>query len=235
MPLPATHAETLERKLLSNRCYGQILQLIEDGGLLPGEVLSDSELQHWLGVSRTPIREALNRLTTEGLVLTAPQRSTRIAEHSIHELRDDLRMLFGLYELAARWSRPDARGLADIRRLLIELREAIDAGSDTRVTILCTLQDEFIAACDPATVQTMQVVRTRVAYSRPAWDALVPWPAVRVFVDELETALALDPAQIVPAYARLGAAQYAHMELLGEQPHWQQRFLAPAAVSATRA
>lgn len=229
MPLPAAHAETLERKLLSNRCYGQILQLIEDGGLLPGEVLSDSELQHWLGVSRTPIREALNRLTTEGLVLTAPQRSTRIAEHSIHELRDDLRMLFGLYELAARWSRPDAQRLATIRQRLIDLRDAIDAGSDARVAIFCALQEQFVAGCDPATAQTMQVVRTRVAYSRPAWDALIPWAAVRILVDELEAEPTLDPARIVPAYARLGAAQYAHLGVLAEQAHWQQRFLAPTA------
>ncbi|WP_460690408.1 GntR family transcriptional regulator [Nesterenkonia suensis] len=46
----------------------------------PGEQLRDAELEDWLGVSRTPIREALLRLEREGLVDAQPGRRTTVAE-----------------------------------------------------------------------------------------------------------------------------------------------------------
>lgn len=52
---------------------------IVDGTLAPGELLHDDELCAWLGLSRTPVRGALARLESEGLVETAPQRFTRVA------------------------------------------------------------------------------------------------------------------------------------------------------------
>ena len=50
-----------------------------DGTLAPGERLRDQELCEWLGLSRTPVREALSRLEQDGLVETAPQRYTQVA------------------------------------------------------------------------------------------------------------------------------------------------------------
>ncbi|WP_324170120.1 GntR family transcriptional regulator [Microbacterium oxydans] len=50
----------------------RIRATIFDGTLVPGERLSDEELQRWLGMSRTPVREALSGLTRIGLVETAP-------------------------------------------------------------------------------------------------------------------------------------------------------------------
>lgn len=79
MPLP--HApEDSPRRLLRDEIYTSIYDAIIDGTLEPGETLRDEELISWLGVSRTPIRQALNRLADIGLVEMTPGRNTKIAE-----------------------------------------------------------------------------------------------------------------------------------------------------------
>ncbi|MBW8872009.1 MAG: GntR family transcriptional regulator, partial [Leifsonia sp.] len=61
---------------------------IVDGDLLPGEQLYDAEIERWVGVSRTPVREALNQLAAMGLVEILPQRRTRVTPIESARLRD---------------------------------------------------------------------------------------------------------------------------------------------------
>lgn len=79
MPVPksSTHPP---RRLIRDRAYAEIRAAILSGVLRPGERLDDGELQEWLGVSRTPVRQALYALSLEGLVETAPQAYTRVVE-----------------------------------------------------------------------------------------------------------------------------------------------------------
>jgi DNA-binding GntR family transcriptional regulator len=65
--------------VLGDEVYGAIGEAILDGRLGPGEHLRDHELAKWLGVSRTPVREALQRLERTGLVEVAPNRYTRVS------------------------------------------------------------------------------------------------------------------------------------------------------------
>ena len=60
--------------------FEQILDAVNDGTLLPGERISDGELARQLGVSRTPVREALQRLREIGVIEAAASRFTRVAE-----------------------------------------------------------------------------------------------------------------------------------------------------------
>jgi DNA-binding GntR family transcriptional regulator len=59
--------------------YDQILEALQQGRLRPGERLHDGEFAAQLGVSRTPVREALLRLRELGVVEFAPARYTRVA------------------------------------------------------------------------------------------------------------------------------------------------------------
>jgi DNA-binding GntR family transcriptional regulator len=59
--------------------YEQILEALQQGRLKPGERLNDGEFADQLGVSRTPVREALLRLRELGVVEFAPARYTRVA------------------------------------------------------------------------------------------------------------------------------------------------------------
>jgi DNA-binding GntR family transcriptional regulator len=75
----------------------RLLDAIVDGDLLPGEQLYDAEIEKWVGVSRTPVREALNQLAGMGLVEILPQKRTRVTPIDPDRLRgliDTLGTLF---------------------------------------------------------------------------------------------------------------------------------------------
>lgn len=66
-------------RLLSDDVHDALFKVVLDGTLGPGERLVDDELIAWLGVSRTPIRAALERLSDVGVVELAANRYTRVA------------------------------------------------------------------------------------------------------------------------------------------------------------
>jgi DNA-binding GntR family transcriptional regulator len=74
-----------------------IRQAIVDGRLPPGRRLKEEELARELGISRTPIREALLMLHAEGLVDAAPNRGAAVRSHSVEDL-DDLYQLRAVLE-----------------------------------------------------------------------------------------------------------------------------------------
>lgn len=100
MPVPAGDAP-FERDLLKDQAYVAIRDAIVDGTLAPEERLRDQELCAWLGLSRTPVREALSRLEQDGLVETAPQRFTRVAPLDRRAARDAFPVVAALHALAA--------------------------------------------------------------------------------------------------------------------------------------
>lgn len=77
VPIPS-NSPGVDRSLLRDDVFRRLRDAIVDGTFQPGEQLKDSELAEWLGVSRTPIREALLRLQTSGLVVAIPGRSTTV-------------------------------------------------------------------------------------------------------------------------------------------------------------
>jgi DNA-binding GntR family transcriptional regulator len=70
-PIPALYMRSL-----SEHAYGRIRAAILSGGYAPGRRLRERQLAGELGVSTTPIKEALKRLELEGLIVTAPRRGT---------------------------------------------------------------------------------------------------------------------------------------------------------------
>ena len=74
-----------------------IREAILDGRLAPGERLKEVELARELGISRTPVREALLLLQTEGLVDAVPNRGAAVRAHGPEDL-DDLYQLRALLE-----------------------------------------------------------------------------------------------------------------------------------------
>lgn len=80
MPIPTTDPrDTAPRQLARERVLTQIRDAILQGVLQPGERLDEASLRAWLGVSATPIRQALHALVLEGLVESAPQSHTIVA------------------------------------------------------------------------------------------------------------------------------------------------------------
>lgn len=80
--------------------FNTLRQAILKGELEPGERLMEIQLAERLGVSRTPIREAIRKLELEGLVLMIPRKGAEVAEISEKSLREVLEVRRSLEELA---------------------------------------------------------------------------------------------------------------------------------------
>ena len=80
--------------------FKTLRQAILKGELEPGERLMEIQLAERLGVSRTPIREAIRKLELEGLVLMIPRKGAEVARISENNLRDVLEVRRTLEELA---------------------------------------------------------------------------------------------------------------------------------------
>ncbi|MCI9147782.1 MAG: GntR family transcriptional regulator [Hungatella sp.] len=80
--------------------FNTLRQAILRGELEPGERLMEIQLAERLGVSRTPIREAIRKLELEGLVLMIPRKGAEVAKISEKSLRDVLELRRCLEELA---------------------------------------------------------------------------------------------------------------------------------------
>lgn len=77
---------------------------IMQGDLKPGERLMEIKLANRLGVSRTPIREAIRMLELEGLVVMIPRKGAQVAEIAEKDLKDVLEVRMGLEELAVKFA-----------------------------------------------------------------------------------------------------------------------------------
>jgi len=163
----------------SERAYATLLEEIQDGSLAPGAVLAEVEQAARLGVSRTPLREALGRLIADGLVVQQSPRVTVVAPIDA----DDIRALFearrALEETAARLAarRGDSDGFRDLAAAFAAAASDLDRpeGLDAYYALIA----RFDAAVDAAiandylaaslrTVRTHLVRVRRMARDNPA-------------------------------------------------------------------
>ena len=98
--------------------FQTLRQAILKGELKPGERLMEIQLAQKLGVSRTPVREAIRKLELEGLVLMIPRKGAEVAEITIKDLEDVLEVRAALEELASTYKKtvPGAGNIADTFR-----------------------------------------------------------------------------------------------------------------------
>jgi DNA-binding GntR family transcriptional regulator len=129
MPVPADKA-ALERDLLRDRAYTTLRDAIVDGTLAPGERLRDQELTEWLGLSRTPVRDALSRLEQDGLVETEPQRFTRVAPLDRRAARDAFPIVAAIHALAAELGVPKLTAADAVRSTSWNARFALALKQD---------------------------------------------------------------------------------------------------------
>ncbi len=104
---------------LAERVYAQIKQLIFDFVLLPGDRFSESELANRVQVSRTPLRQALQRLQREGFLQVFPKSGWQVAPLDFRAFDElyDLRVLLETHAVARLCEmeeRPVLKALADV-------------------------------------------------------------------------------------------------------------------------
>lgn len=98
------HVNMNEYLPLRDVVFNTLRQAILRGELKPGERLMEIALANRLGVSRTPVREAIRMLELEGLVIMIPRRGAQVAQITEQDLNDVLEVRLGLEELAVRFA-----------------------------------------------------------------------------------------------------------------------------------
>lgn len=121
---------------LRERVYEALLELITTRSLHPGQHLVESELAGHLGVSRQPVREALQRLNTEGWVDLRPAQGAFVHEPTEAEADQLLTVRTLLEAEAARLAAANATkaGITALEKLCIRGEAAVDSG-DTDLAV----------------------------------------------------------------------------------------------------
>jgi len=92
----------IKKTVLRDEVGQQILHRVEDGRLKPGQRINESSLSEELGISRTPLREALMRLENEAIIVSHPGRGFFIREISAQDCSNLLSVAAALESLAVR-------------------------------------------------------------------------------------------------------------------------------------
>ncbi|HWI51718.1 MAG TPA: GntR family transcriptional regulator [Symbiobacteriaceae bacterium] len=134
--------QKIPRESLRDRVYHILQKAIVAGEIGPEERLRDQELAERLGVSRTPVREALQLLEDEGLVETVPGSLTRVTPLVSGAARDAFPVVASLHALATRLAagRLTAAHLAAMHRANAALQACMESGDRDGAT---TADDEF--------------------------------------------------------------------------------------------
>ncbi|GAA3205281.1 GntR family transcriptional regulator [Actinocorallia longicatena] len=123
----------------ADTAYDALRRMILEREILPGARLGEAELAQALGLSRTPVREALQRLDSDGLVEVLPHRGARVARWSESDIAEifELRCLLEPYA-AARAARVGVgeAALAKLRGLCEAMDEAVARGELAEVARL---------------------------------------------------------------------------------------------------
>jgi len=119
-----------ESTLARRNPLDHLMQLIENGDLRPGSRLTEADLAQRLGISRTPVREALHRLHTMGLAEHGPQRGLIVAHLSYDQVRQLFAVREGLEGMATRLAAEHAsRAEVNLlREMVMQDREITDPG-----------------------------------------------------------------------------------------------------------
>jgi DNA-binding GntR family transcriptional regulator len=106
----------------SQHVHDTLKDFIRDGVLVPGQRVREAEIAERLGVSRTPVREAINRLLSEGLLALTPGRGFAVAELDEQQVLEIYALREFLEGAAARFAAQHASTLE-----LQSLREMVEA------------------------------------------------------------------------------------------------------------
>jgi len=119
----------LQHPNISDRVYEILSQQIINHKLKPGSRLREKQLAEQFGVSRTPLRDALNRLAQDGFVTIEPRKGASIKEFNIDDVREVYDIRMALEGLAARLAatKPDIRQLEKLKAQFVK--------SDTRTLL----------------------------------------------------------------------------------------------------
>lgn len=109
--------------------FNTLRNAIVRGEFQPGERLMEVTLANKLGVSRTPVREAIRMLELEGLVVMIPRKGAEVANITVKDLKDALEVRMALEALSVKLAceRIDDEGKEELKEKCMVFKEAINS------------------------------------------------------------------------------------------------------------
>jgi DNA-binding GntR family transcriptional regulator len=141
----------IKRALMRDEVYDLLLKWVVELRLEPGAKLRDGELADQLGVSRTPVREAIRRLEDQGFVETAAASWTRVARIDTGQARQLYPIIKTLEELAleSAFAAIDDAVIRSMTTINEELKQGVSAGDYLRASEADSrFHDAFINRCE---------------------------------------------------------------------------------------
>ncbi|MBQ9814354.1 MAG: GntR family transcriptional regulator [Lachnospiraceae bacterium] len=127
---------------LRDLVFKTLREAIITGDLKPGERLMEIKLANELGVSRTPVREAIRKLELEGLVIMTARKGAEVAPINEKDLREVLEIRKALESLACQLACRNADD-ESIEKLRLANKEVINAVKDNNVELITQTDVEF--------------------------------------------------------------------------------------------
>lgn len=128
--------------LLKQQAYDQLKALIQNATFEPGAFLSERQLAAQLGMSKTPVKAALERLEAEGFVAVSPQQGIVVRDLSIHEVADQFEIRLALESFVLR----NIAGKLSAERIALlknNLRQQQHAAKQSNVAACARLDSAF--------------------------------------------------------------------------------------------
>jgi len=133
--------EPIRHRRITDEVYASLRAAILGRDFAPGQRIDVDALQRQLGVSRTPLKDALNRLAMEGLVRVVPRQGTFVAELGAEEIAEvcDVRCVLELYAVEQGIMRMTPEQLTRLRAHFEALRETRtpDGGCSDHLAFVC--------------------------------------------------------------------------------------------------
>ena len=181
----------------AERALDELRELILVGALRSGSRLGEVDLAARLGVSRTPVREALSRLAAEGLVEVSPNRGARVATWTVAELEGVFDLRISLEPQLTAFAVPNAAA-ADVEELHDLAHRMVEVGSpgprqdlDALVPLNRAFHDRLVALAGHPTLATALAAAIRPPIVRRNFHAYDAESLRRSLAHHVEIAAAL--------------------------------------------
>lgn len=174
------HEPILARPPLSVELAEHLRRMIVEGELRSGDKVPEKELTERFGVSRTPLREALKVLASEGYIDLVPNRGARVRPLTREEMEEAFPVLAALEALAGELACRHAADaeIEDVKALNARMRERYDAGDlqgyfrlnqKIHATILSAARNPTLAHCHAQLADRLRRARYAANMSDERW------------------------------------------------------------------
>ena len=159
-----------KQKYLRDHIFEKLQQAIYSGKLKSGERLTEKKIAEELGVSRTPVREALYRLTSLGLIKMIPHRGFLISRWSSKEIEDVIELRSVLEAFAGRLAirHISEKEIDELKDLINKMRKAVSKRDVIKASCLNSLfHDKIVLASrNKELSEVMEPIKNKIYHFR---------------------------------------------------------------------